>query len=273
VAACPGGRPVAAFLVLLATYGATTTAWDAYFLAMYQKTRDVVVSLGGRPMSADYVPQRHGVWHNMWVGLGDFDHTYGHNFDDRQAFRAMFTILERDYHQTIPHLGPTAYFFDDAFWDEKQTYAKLGDELPHYYDAIRDDLIAQIRRDPTWYAGILRERVWRSTAELAPVRLALDPWRKVTLPFHGLALLPLLLALIASRNWMRLKLALFTLPVCATAIAVYSGQGLQYYACYHLVAAAILLACPVDAVLWWRARRAGNAGWAHGAARSVTTAG
>ena len=256
--AVPRRPRLVALALLICSYGAMTASWDAYFFLKFHEAKRWVAALGGRPMPEDHFPLRHRVWHSMWCGLGDFDVKYGHLFDDRLAFHLAFRILESKYHLDVPHLKPTGYFFDDAFWDEKKTYAKTGDELPHYYDVIRDDLLEQITRDPGWYAYILKRRAWRLLSEATPIQVALDPWLRLTVPFHGLILLPLLLGLIATRNWMRVKLALFTLPLCLPALVIYSGLGMHLYACYHMVAAAILLALPVEALLRWHSRRRKN---------------
>jgi len=63
---------------------------------------------------------------------------------------------------------------------------------------------------------------------------------------HGLVLFPLAALLARARARFALKLLLFTLPTCFTPFAIYSGEGMSYYAIYPIVAAAILAAAIVD---------------------------
>jgi hypothetical protein len=89
--------------------------------------------------------QQHAFWWGVWTGLGDFDREKGYRWRDRNAAAA---VAEAG--------GP-----------------KITSK---YYDAsaeriLRDMIVRDIRRDPTWYAGILVRRV------LATVSLRkLWPW-------------------------------------------------------------------------------------------------
>jgi hypothetical protein len=233
-------RRAVALGVFAAALAATTVAWDAYFTAKFREARRVVAAAGGRPLPADHVPLSHPVWHNVWCGLGDFDTVYGHAWDDRVAFAFALPILRREYGIDPGPLAPGKYFLADAYWDEARTYAKLPDELPHYGEVMRRDVLAAIARNPGWYLGILARRAWRVVAESTPVRLALGPWQ-VTVPFHGLVVLPVVAALVATRRWMLLKVALFLVPLTLPALLVYSGDGMAFYTCHHLAAAAIVV--------------------------------
>ena len=102
-----------------------------------------------------------------------------------------------------------------------------------------------------------RLREWHTEPAPAGLTIIGFPDRAARETRHAIHI-PWLLGLIATRNWMRVKLALFTLPLCLPALVIYSGLGMHLYACYHMVAAAILLALPVEALLRWHSRRRKN---------------
>jgi hypothetical protein len=230
------GRRVGAVLVLLATFWATSTAWDAYYRAKFDQARDVVAALGGHPMPR-MRRVHHGLWHPVWTGFGDFDTKYGHAWFDQTAYRFALPVLEQKYGETS---RLNRYDMLNSFWDDDKMYRKLPEDLPHYADVLRADIKGKILSDPAWYLGILSRRAWRVLSETTPVQLAVGGWR-LRLPFHGLVFLPLIGLLLVARSWTRLKLALFMLPLSLTALAIYSGGGTCFYSCYHLVAAAILV--------------------------------
>lgn len=231
-------RRVGAVLVLVAAFWATSAAWEAYYRVKFNRAREVVAALGGHPMP-QMVLVHHRFWHPVWMGLGDFDTKYGHAWWDLGAYRFALPILARKYPGEAPP-ALNAYSLLNAFWDDDRVYRKLPDELPHYGEVLRADVLETIGRDPRWYLGILSRRAWRVLSETTPVQLAVGGWH-LGVPFHGLVLLPLVGVLAAARSWMPLKLALFMLPLSLPALAIYSGQGTCFYSCYHLVAAAILV--------------------------------
>jgi hypothetical protein len=78
------------------------------------------------------IPQRHPVWYSVWTGLGDFDRSKGHIWDDRAAAR----VIER--HGGVP---PTA-----------TVYAPVNETI------LRDLFLAHVREEPLWYVTILVRR-------------------------------------------------------------------------------------------------------------------
>jgi hypothetical protein len=129
--------------------------------------------------------------------------------------------------------------------------------MPGYHDALRSKVLGDIARDPLWYLGILAQRAGRILTETTPVRLRWGGgW--VTLPMHGLVVLPVLGVLAWARAWRLVKLIVFFAPLSLMALVVYSGRGMCYYSCYHLAVAAVLVALLVEAGLWARRAQGGR---------------
>jgi hypothetical protein len=227
-------------------------AWESYFDYKFEQARQAVEAAGGHPYSAPR-DLHHMRWHPIWIGLGDFDRKYGYAWDDRIAAAYAFPILRDRYGVKLPKWDGRSYVCDE-YWDEAKKYYKTPYELPHYAEVIRDKVIHDITHDPVWYLGILLRRAWRVATQTPPVRLALGRWH-LTLPMHGLLFLPLVTLLAIGRSWMLLKTCCFTLSLALPALVVYSGRGMCYYSCHHVLAAALLGAWALEGVLWWMEKR------------------
>jgi hypothetical protein len=103
-------------------------------------------------------PRHHEVWLGVWEGLGDFDRTRGHAWDDDVA---------REVLRRAGAEPPERY----PVWE----YAPENEPL--FRRLVFDD----VRSAPGWYAGILARRLW---ATLAQIKLA--PWA----PLDGLSITP-----------------------------------------------------------------------------------
>lgn len=219
---------VAMIALLALSFWGASRAWDAYFTRAYHRTYDVVAAAGGiaeeRPPRPD-----HEFWFPFWAGLGDFDGKYGFLMDDRVVHSYLRT-------RGLPK------------WAEGSMYSET---------ALRDDFLATILRDPLWYLGILFQRLFRVTADNTPLRLSFGAgWAELPLPSLAFAVLAVgaLVALIWARNDAVLKIILFSLPIGATPLLVYSGAGLHHYAIHHLFIAAFLFAVLLDGALAWTSR-------------------
>ena len=78
-------------------------------------------------------PERHAFWHGVWMGLGDFDRTKGHIWDDREAYAAA----ERA-----------------GGFPNKTTHYDTRNE-----PILRRLVLDEIGSDPGWYAAILLKRL------------------------------------------------------------------------------------------------------------------
>jgi len=92
-------------------------------------------------------PRHHEVWLGVWEGLGDFDRTRGHAWDDDAA---------REVLRAASVAPPERY----PVWEDAP-----GNEA-----LFRRLVLSDVRAAPGWYAGILARRLWATVAQrkLAP---------------------------------------------------------------------------------------------------------
>ena len=114
-------------------------------------------------------------------------------------------------------------------------------------------MLADIKKDPAWYAGVLVKRVHRVFTMTTPVRLSW-PTGWLDLPWHAALLLPLAAVLALFRSRFLLGLSLFTFPTTTTALLVYSDLGTTYYGVYHQVAFAVLASVVLGHAVFWADR-------------------
>jgi len=103
-------------------------------------------------------PRHHEVWLGLWEGLGDFDRTRGHAWDDDVA---------REVLRSAGAAPPERY----PVWEN----------APENEALFRRLVLTNIRSAPGWYAGILGQRLW---ATLTQSKLA--PWA----PRDGISVAP-----------------------------------------------------------------------------------
>jgi len=102
--------------------------------------------------------RHHEVWLGLWEGLGDFDRTRGHAWDDDVA---------REVLRRAGAAAPERY----PVWEN----------APENEALFRRLVVDDVRSEPGWYAGILGRRLW---ATLTQMKLA--PWA----PRDGLSMAP-----------------------------------------------------------------------------------
>ncbi len=243
--------------VLVAAFAAASWGWTSYFVAKCGQADARVAAVGGDPfpLARDVY---HRVWHNVWCGLGDFDETHGYEWNDSYAYAYARRVLGERYGLSVPRWHGRVRAHLNEFWDTGRKYYKTPQEAPHYYDVLREKVLGDVARDPLWYLGILARRTWRTLSETSPVQLALGR-RHLGLPMHGLVAVVVLGLLVWARAWPWVKVVAFSLPLSLPAVAVYSGGGQCLYSCYHLLAAALMLAVAVEGLLWYARGREGRA--------------
>jgi tetratricopeptide (TPR) repeat protein len=241
-----------ALVVLLGgAFSLASIGWADYFEAKYREARRVVAAAGGHT----YDGPRHSyhfIWHAVWCGLGDFDAKYGYQWSDLSAIRYAWPILQRrgfearGYPPVEP--DPLDSLTLGVYWDKGGQYARTPFETREYTDVAREKVLADVVRDPLWYASILGRRIVRVLTESTPPSLAFGNGQSFSLvstpsqAIWGLLTIVLTVRLLFARDWFHLKLLAFTLPLTATAVLVYSGGGTVYYSILHLVAVAVIAA-------------------------------
>lgn len=214
-------------------------AWNGYFKFKFNQAARVVAQVGGVPYTGPFVLY-HPIWHNLALGLGDFDRKKGWKWTDQYAYTMGVEELRKKYKVHIPPFAGTGFFLQDSY-DGNGRYPVLTEELPHYYDVIRDRVLADISGDPFWYLDILVSRVKRILTETTPLQVALGR-HAFGVPWNFLPVLPLFLLCFVTRRRYLGGLLLVPLPLSVGPLLIYSGDGATYTAISHLVGAAIFLA-------------------------------
>ena len=123
---------------------------------------------------------------------------------------------------------------------------------------MKDKFLQDMARDPLWYGSILGHRLHRLLNEVTPPSIALGNGVSFPIvPFlpcgvWGYGTVLLAVWLLTRRDWFRLKLLAFTLPLTVTALFVYSGAGTVFYSITHLVAVAIVVTAGWERFVAWR---------------------
>jgi len=93
-------------------------------------------------------PRHHEVWLGLWEGLGDFDRTRGHAWDDDVAREVLRGA----------GMGPPERY---PVWEN----------APENEALFRRLVVEDVRSAPGWYAGILARRFWATLTQIK-----LSPW-------------------------------------------------------------------------------------------------
>ncbi len=221
-------------LVLLASLWLTGLGWEIYWRTTFERTYNVVASVGGHPYPGEYY-HYHPLWHTIWCGVGDFGKEYGYAWDDVAAYNYATPIMKREGTLDYEMIGTEK---STAWYDDRQLYYKMIWTLPRYQAILRDKVLTDIMRDPSWYLRVLLQRTWRILNEVVPPQLAVGS-SKYTFPLSGVWLVPTLLVLGLLHQNALIKLVGFTLPLATIAFLIYSGSGYTYYSIYPQVLAAI----------------------------------
>ncbi|HUR29546.1 MAG TPA: hypothetical protein VM509_15255 [Planctomycetota bacterium] len=233
-------------LAFVAAFTLTGQLWNAYWTRSFDRAEQFVARAGGQ-VYAGPRGKHHALWHSVLSGLGDHGGDRGFSWDDRVAFRWATTF------DPLTNPRPLAYHYTDGYYFE-ETYDGLHHvaptDVPEYNELARERVLSEIRLHPGWYAGILGKRVIAILRNATPASLALGTGRVGIFPWAGWLLLPVLIAALVARKHFLAKLVLFTTPLSAVALMVYSGSGITYYGIAHLIAFAIALDALVRAPAW-----------------------
>ncbi len=183
-----------------------------YFNLKFEKTSHLVSLHKGHVYNGAKI-SGHNFWHPMFCGLGDFDTTYGYQWNDIIAYNYVIPILNKDYNMNIQYSGK---YHTDDYYDDAKLYYKKPEELPYYEEVAKKKVLSDIKNDPLWYTTILIKRIYRTLTRTIPISYA------------GLLLFPLFYFLIRKKEWDWIKLIIVSLPLSATSIIVHSGRGTTY---------------------------------------------
>jgi hypothetical protein len=237
-------KRLALILALALGYALTAQAWRVYFDRKIQEATAFVAAAGGDPYTGPR-SQYHTVWHNLFLGLGDFDTERGYRWDDLAGYRYAIPILQREYGRPVTWQG-SSYYLDQSY-DARGQYMVSPLDFPEYYDVLRAKVTSDVRHDPLWYIGILWKRVEAIMSGTTPASLAGGAWR-VGVPLSGWLVLPTLVAALLGRRPFFVKLLWFTFPLSLTPLFIFSGRGTTHYALFHLMMLAVWVQALVDAI-------------------------
>jgi hypothetical protein len=258
LARAPWSRRLVLAAGLVVSMSLATFGYTRFFQHKFEESHAAMVEAGGAPYTGP-LPIYHEVWHAVFCGLGDYDRKYGYVWDDRVAYAYAYPILTGKYHLSLPPWKPDEYTFD-ASYDGNGKYPIFFSEAEHYHDVIREKVLGDITRDPAWYAEILAKRTRRILTATPPLAVALGgsvPALYAATGAMGLVCVPLMALLARMRRWTLLKILLFTTPLSAPALLIYSARGMTYYSTFHYFGAAILIALAARSVKVLLARTAG----------------
>jgi hypothetical protein len=240
--------PVALRLAALAScligYTLVSQGLERYIDAKFPEAQAFVARAGGHPYPGLRV-RHHAAWHNLFLGLGDFDTRHGYAWDDVVAYRYAVPLLHERYGMPVTYSG--GYYLDQYYGDD-HFYRIKPEDLPEYSVLLREKVLRDIREDPTWYLSILGRRVVAILADTTPVGLALGPWW-VPVPgsrWLGWLAIPVLVVAAMSRKWLYVGLLLGSLALSLPALLVYAKEGMTYYGVFHVVALCIAVQMAVE---------------------------
>ncbi len=239
--------------VMLAMFSLLSGHYARTFSRGVESTNAVMRRVGGAVYNGPVQPF-HEVWHALFCGLGDFDKTYGYEWDDRVAFRYAYPFLLRRHGSRYAWHTEINYF--STTYDTTGKYPIFWSEVPGYHDVIKQKVLGDIKAHPKWYAWIIAQRIGKTLIETTPVTVAVGSHHK---ELKGRWVGPLAMAVFlfatARRKWFWAKLILFAAPLSANSIIVYAEGGMCNYSCYHLIGITVLaytVMGSIAGVLWKR---------------------
>lgn len=196
-------------IVVIAVFMLTKQSIQLYFEKNFESTAELVQKHGGHVYTGGRI-KGHKLWHPIFCGLGDFDTKYGYKWNDKVAYQYAIPILKEQYKIDVNYSGK--YYLDD-YYDNDSLYYKKFDEVPEYELVMKEKVIGDIKNDFWWYAEIILKRISRTMTQTNPIQ------------YIGWLLIPMTILLFYRKNYLFLYLLLISLPLSATSILIYSGDG------------------------------------------------
>jgi hypothetical protein len=213
----------------------TTFSWKGFFEKKFREAYTVVKQAGGLPydgVRGDY----HPFWHPFYCGLGDYDTKYNYQWRDSVAYVYALPILKEKYKLNLHY--SKGYYLDE-YYDKGKIYYKKLESFQEYQDVLKQKILFDIQNDPLWYLRILTKRIISVFNDTSPVWLKVGKIELHT-PLNGIWVLPFILLFWRWKRWFELRLLLFSFPLAATSIILYSKGNTTFNSCFHLFFAALL---------------------------------
>ena len=232
----PWLRRLALVALFLTAFALTSSAWSRYWTAQFTRAEAFVAHAGGQVFHAEH-GSHHAFWHAIACGLGDYGGDRGYSWDDRASFHWATTYDAATNPHPLHEHWTHGYFLEETY-DGVHHIAPT--DLAAYNTLVRDHVLADLRRDPAWYAGILGQRAIAVLRDATPAALSVGPIT-MAVPGAGWLLVPVLAFALWRRRVFHALLIVYLLPLSAVALLVYSGRGATFYGIAHLIALAVLL--------------------------------
>jgi len=230
-------RKAALLIVLLLAFIGGELFYSAYFEHQFNKTVSDVEERGGHVFSGRRA-KHHVFWHNMWIGLADYDRKYGITWQDSRGLGYARGILRKKYgRKVLKEFGVKDGYENPIFLH------------PEYSGIIKDKFFQDIKNDPVWYVTILAKRAWRIVKDSFLADVTILGIRFPSFLFFVWGVLALVF-LVIGKNWALLKLWAFSFPTAVIPFLVYSEGGMTHYFIGHLFLAAIALFWMIRSIIF-----------------------
>jgi len=225
-------------ILLLVTFVISSKFIQSHFESKFQSTRAIVVNAGGVPFDGGKTLV-HPFWHPIYCGLGDYDIKYGHVLHDTAVYNYVLPILRKKTGQKLLYPGKTIYEMGE-YYDSDSLYYKKAETIVGFDEIVKNRFIEVVSNDPLWYAQILLKRVKDFFTNTSPIGITLNN-KVIEIPFSGLIILGLLALLIYYKEFIWLKVLLFSMPLGVSVILIYSAYNNSFQSIYHFFTFALII--------------------------------
>jgi len=217
-------------MIMCLTFYGTVSSGNKFFDYKFTQAEKIIIEKKGKTLGTGRL-KTHLFWHTLWCGMCDFDKKYGHSWGDYEAEMAAKPILETKYKRNVGrimyHNRPVDYY--------------LPFRVPEYDQAMRDLVLADLKKDPIWYLEILAKRAKKILFEAIKPVIMLSPGIAFTLAYNFLIFILIISLLVVLKAWTLLKLIVFSGGTAVIPMAVTTFTNYNYYSIVHLVLSAVLV--------------------------------
>ena len=180
---------------LALSFAVTTQLWSRYWDLKFEDAIATVTAAGGMPLLSGR-NSHHSFWHPIWFGLGDFGGDKFYEATDWAAYAYGIPRVNARHGTQYTRNSARSYVLNNT---DESGYKLKPETIPEYQQVLREKILGDIKADPLWYLGVLRNRTERIFDSATPVRIGLGQ-RFVDIPFSAWLVLAMLPALLLARR-------------------------------------------------------------------------